>query len=171
MREIVEDLPWSELAKDPLTALIDEQHGLVARWPALRFLTPKALRHRIATGRWRRIHRGVYFAYGGNSLTLTQRQWVAVLAATPGPSMRDRTAACLGGLSALQVLGLRNITSDRVHLVIPAARNIIPPPGVVAHRTHLPEEFRHPASCPPTTTVARAVVDAAAWPVRRMRRG
>jgi very-short-patch-repair endonuclease len=162
MGEIVEDRPWSEFEKDPLTALIDGQHGVVARWQALRFLTEKAVRHRVATGRWRRVHRAVYLTYGG-SITLTQRHWIAVLAGTPGPSITESTSACLGGLSALLVHGLRGVTSDRVHLIAPSPRQVIAPPRTVVHRVQLPDDLRHPASRPPTTTIARAVVDAAAW--------
>jgi hypothetical protein len=162
MGEIVEDRPWSELAKDPFTALIEEQHGVVARWQALRFLTEKAFRHRIASGRWRRVHRAVYLTYNG-PVTLSQRQWIAVLAGSPGPSIRDANAACLGGLSALQVHGLRSIKSDRVHLIVPPPRQIIPPRQVTVHRIQMSGAFRHPASRPPATTAGRAVVDAAAW--------
>ena len=92
MGEIVEDRPWSEIVKDPLTALIDEQHGVVARWQARNLLSEKALRHRVAAGRWRRVHRAVYLTYGG-AITLAQRHWIAVLSGTTGPSIRDSRAA------------------------------------------------------------------------------
>ena len=163
MGEIVEDRPWSEIAKDPLTALIDEQHGVVARWQARNLLSEKALRHRVAAGRWRRVHRAVYLTYGG-AITLAQRHWIAVLSGTTGPSIRDSRAACLGGLSALQVHGLRTITSNQVHLLIPAARRLVAPAGVAVHRSRsFTDEDRHPASLPPTTALARSVVDAASW--------
>jgi Protein of unknown function (DUF559) len=160
MGEVVEDRPWSEIAKDPLAALIDSQHGVVAGWQARRFLSEKAIRHRVTSGRWRRVRRGLFLVYGG-PINLRQRQWIAVLAA--GPSTGDSRAACLGGLSALQVHGLRGISADRVHLIVPARREVTPPAGVLVHRMRLIEEDRHPWSRPPTTTLARAVVDAAAW--------
>lgn len=163
MGEIVEELPWSELVKDPLTALIDAQHGVVARWQARRHMSEKAIRHRVDSGVWRRVHRAVYRTYRG-PVTIAQRHWIAVLAVTPGPSIRDSQAGCLGGLSALRVHGLRNITSDKVHVVVPASRRVEPPAGVVVHRSRdFTEDDRHPASFPPTTTIGRAVVDAAAW--------
>lgn len=155
---LVEDVPWSEYEKDPLTALIERQQGVVAGWQALRFLSQKAIRHRVESGRWRRAHRAVYLTYRGH-ITLAQRQWIAVLAAGP-----TSTAACLGGLSALQVHGLRNITSNQIHLLIPFARRLVAPAGVAVHRSRsFTDEDRHPASLPPTTTLARAVVDAASW--------
>ncbi len=162
MWEVVEDRPWSEFERDPLTALIDAQHGVIARWQARRHLSEKAIRHRVETGRWRRVHRAVFRTYGG-AVTLAQRHWIAVLAATPGPSIRDGTAACLGGISALLVHGLHGVATDRVHLVVAAPRQVVPPRGVVVHRIRLADQDRHPASHPPTTMLGRAVIDAAAW--------
>ncbi len=160
MWEVVEDRPWSDIARDyerdPLTVLVDAQEGIVARWQALKFLTDKAIRHRLATGRWRRVHRAIFCAYHG-PLRLAQRQWIAVLAA----STKDGPLACLGGLSALQVLGLRNVTDDRLHVV--SERELNPPTGVVVHRTRLSGEDRHPSTRPPVTMPGRSVVDAAAW--------
>lgn len=155
-----EDRPWSEFDKDPLTALIDMQDGVVANWQARRFLTEKAIRHRVASKRWRRVHRRVFVTYGG-PLTLRQRQWIAVFAA--GPAATGEPAACLAGISALQVHGLQGITVDRLDVVVPVTRAFTPPPGVVVHRVRLPAEDRHPASRLPATTIGRAVVDAAAW--------
>lgn len=156
---VVEDVPWPVLQQDPLTALIDAQAGVIARWQARQFLTSKAIEHRLASNRWRRVHRGVYVTYGG-PLTLAQRHWIAVLAASPGPSLMDGSA-CLAGVSALQVHGLRTIAARQVDLVVPASRRVVAPPGVVVHRSV--EIDPHPASRPPTTTIGRAVVDAAAW--------
>jgi very-short-patch-repair endonuclease len=160
---VVEDVPWSEYEKDPLTAIIDTQHGVVARWQALRHLSEKAIRHRLGSGRWRRAHRRIYLTYGGPT-TLAQRHWIAVLAATPGPSIWASSPACVGGLSALLVHGLRNITSSQVHLLIPASRRVVAPAGVVVHRSReFVDDDRHPVARPPTTTISRAVVDAASW--------
>ncbi|MBX6748303.1 MAG: DUF559 domain-containing protein [Micromonosporaceae bacterium] len=156
---MVEDVPWWVVQKDPLTALIDAQDGVIARWQARQFLTSKAIEHRVVSGRWRRVHRGVYVAYGG-PLTLAQRQWIAVLAASRGPSLMDGSV-CLAGVSALQVHGLRNITARQVDLLVPTARRVVAPPGVVVHRSV--DIDHHPASRPPTTTIGRAVVDAAVW--------
>jgi very-short-patch-repair endonuclease len=163
MGEFVEDPPWSELAGDELTALVRAQHGVLARWQASRFLSDKAIRHRLETGRWQRAHRAVFRLYGG-ALTLRQRYWIAVLAATPGPSTWDAAPACLGGLSALELHGLRAITAPSVHLVVTGQRRPGAPAGVVVHRVrNLDEHERHPAAHPPSTSIGRAVVDAASW--------
>jgi len=157
---IVEDVPWSVFDRDPLAALIEVQQGVIARWQALRFLSKKAVERRIDSHRWRRVHRGVYLTYGG-PITTAQRRWIAVLAGSPGPSLTDDTAACLGGVSALQVHGLQRITSMQIDLVVPADRRPTAPAGVVIHRSV--DIDRHPASQPPTTTIGRAVIDAAVW--------
>src|SRR5262245_22534661 len=132
MGEVVdEDPPWSVYEQDPLAALISRQEGIIAWWQATRLLTEKAVRHRVAAGRWRRVHRGVYTTYGG-PLSLEQRQWAALLSA--GPSTKDTGPVALGGISALQVHGLRLITADRVHLLLGADRRSTPPPYVAVHR-------------------------------------
>jgi very-short-patch-repair endonuclease len=156
---VVEDVPWSVINRDPLSALIDAQEGVIARWQARQFLTSKAIEHRIVSSRWCRVHRGVYVAYGG-PLTLAQRLWIAVLAASQGPSLVD-DPVCLAGVSALLVHGLRSITARQIDLVVPVSRRIVAPAGVVVHRSV--EIDRHPASRLPTTTIGRAVVDAAVW--------
>jgi very-short-patch-repair endonuclease len=71
--------------------------------------------------------------------------------------------ARLGGVSALQVHGLRGIEAKRVDVVVAARRQIAPLAGVAIHRARLSDEDRHPWSHPPTTTIGRAVVDAASW--------
>jgi very-short-patch-repair endonuclease len=161
MGEVVdEDPPWSLYCRDPLVELIERQHGIVARWQALRHLSAKALKHRLTSGRWHAVRRGIYRTYGG-PLTLRQRHWIAVLAA--GPSIKGTGQALLGGISALQVHGLRGITSDWIHVAVSEYRRFTPPAGVAVHRARLTDEDRHPCAQPPTTTLGRAVIDAAAW--------
>jgi hypothetical protein len=160
MGEMVdEDPPWWLYEQDPLTALLERQHGIIARWQALRFLSVKALKHRIASQRWHPVHRGVYRTHGGR--TPEQRPWIAVLAA--GPHTKESGPALLGGITALQAHGLRAIKSDQLHVVVGERRRFTPPDGVVVHRVRIDDDDIHPYSRPPTTTIGRAVVDAAAW--------
>src|SRR5262245_11135566 len=101
---MVDERPWADVLddyeRDPLTVLIEAQDGIIARSQALRLLSEKAMRHRISTGRWLRVHRGVFYTYGG-PLGPSQRRWIAVLAG----STEDGSLLSLGGVSALQVLG------------------------------------------------------------------
>jgi hypothetical protein len=138
--------------------LLFRQHGVVSRRQALRFVSAKVVERNVEYGRWQRAHRGVYLTHNGPP-TDRQRLWVASLA------VGGARPAFLGGLTALQAQGLRRISSDTIHVLLPAVsqeRN--PPTGVRVHRTtHLPPEDCYRAADPPCTYAARAVVDAAQW--------
>ena len=103
--DVVEDRPWSAIERDhdPLQLILDRQCGVIARWQALGLMTEKALRHKIASGRWRSVHRGVFLGYGG-TLTDAQRWWIAVLAVKPAAQdlTMDGQPALLAGITALQ---------------------------------------------------------------------
>jgi hypothetical protein len=165
VREIIEEPPWSAVVaafeRDPLTALIESQDGVVARSQARGHLSEKAIRHRIESGRWRRVHRGIYNTHGG-PVRPSQHLWIALLAAGTGSSTQD-SSACLGGVSALHVHGLRGIAADRVHVVVAPNRQVRAPRGVAIHRVRLVDEDRHTVARPPATAVGRSVIDAAAW--------
>ena len=145
---------------DALTWLLFHQENMVSRRQALRFMSATMLQGRLESKRWQAVHRGVYAAQTG-PLTAGQRSWLAVLAVGSG------RLAYLGGLSALNLMGLRGFPSDRTHVLLANRfRDHDPPPGVVVHRTgHLPTEHCLPRSAPPCTTPARSVVDAAQWAV------
>jgi very-short-patch-repair endonuclease len=156
--DIVEEPPWSVYDEDPLTQLLDRQNGVISRHQALTHLSEKALRHRIASGRWRRVHRAVFVTYAG-PLTDAQRRWIAVLAA-----VRTLEGAFLAGVTALQVYGLRGINSSRVHVAVPHDRRVSAPAFVVVHRSRdLSDDDRHPGYQPALTLPGRSVVDAAQW--------
>ena len=150
------DLPPEDA--DDLTWLLFRQDSVITRRQALRFLSSKALRHRVNSGRWRRVYRGVFVTHTA-ALTLHQRQWAAVLAAAAGGS------AYLAGLSALQLLRLKRVDSQVIHVLIPDERNdVSPPSGVRLHRTRrLADEDVHHVGLPPCTMPARSLVDAAQW--------
>jgi very-short-patch-repair endonuclease len=80
-------------------------------------------------------------------------------------SAGNGTPALLGGMSALATAGLRNFTSDLIHVVIPARRRSSDAPdGVRVHRTSVLAATDIDANGdPPATEVARSVVDAAQW--------
>ncbi|WP_433284597.1 DUF559 domain-containing protein [Micromonospora sp. CA-244673] len=136
--------------------LLFRQGDVLSASQARRFLSDKAVRHRVVSGRWRQVHRGIYVAHNG-PVGRTQLRWVAALAAGP--------AAVLGGLTAAQAWGLRRYESPVVHLLLPArhqARSL--PPWVRLHRTAvLPAEDVLAVGQPPRTMPARSLVDAAQW--------
>ncbi|MFI5835074.1 endonuclease domain-containing protein [Micromonospora sp. NPDC051300] len=141
---------------DELTWLLFRQEDVLSVGQASAHLSRKAIRHRLATGRWRQAHRGVLVAHNG-PVSSAQRRWIAVLAAGP--------AALIGGITAARAGGLRGFPDRVVHLLLPATVRRAPlPAGVLAHRTtRLPERDVVPVGQPPRTSMARSVVDAAQW--------
>ncbi|MFI6762725.1 DUF559 domain-containing protein [Micromonospora sp. NPDC050417] len=140
---------------EPLAHLLVRQSDVLSRRQALRHLSPKAVQHRIESGRWQFAGRGVYLAHTG-PVSREQRRWVAVLGVG---------SAVLAGLSALELLGFRGYHSEALHVLISASRKDLDPPyGVVVHRTRrlLPADV-HRMGLPPCTMPARSLVDAAQW--------
>ncbi|MGW4499317.1 DUF559 domain-containing protein [Micromonospora sp. NPDC004336] len=141
---------------DELTWLLFRQEDVISLGQARRHLTPRAIRHRVATNRWRQVHRAVFVAHNG-PVGPAQHRWIAVLAAG--------SAAMLGGLTAAQAWGLRGHDSRVVDVLLPAAhQSRALPPGVRLHRTALlgEEDVLHVGQ-PPRTMPARSLVDAAQW--------
>jgi very-short-patch-repair endonuclease len=135
--------------------LLFHQNQVLSREQVVAAIGRAAVRNRIARGRWQRPARGVVVTHSG-PLTRAQRLWVAVLAA-------GDSAVC-AGLTAAALEGLRGYEAAQIHLLLPAARRGCSVPGAVLHRTDVwfPEHVLARAT-PPHTTMARAVVDAAAW--------
>ncbi|MGN9774959.1 DUF559 domain-containing protein [Micromonospora sp. H33] len=141
---------------DELSWLLFHQEDVLSLGQALRHLSRKAIRHRVATGRWRQPHRGVFVTHNG-PVSAAQLRWIAVLAAGPD--------ALLGGVTAAQAHGLRRVGGRAIHLLLPATCRRGPlPPGVLVHRTtSLPDEDVHAVGQPRRTMPARSIVDAAQW--------
>jgi hypothetical protein len=126
--------------------LLRRQYGVIARSQALRHLTVKAIEHKVTSGRWRRVSRGVFVTQTG-PLTPGQRAWLAVLA-----SGGDRDpSVCLGGLRALRAWGLRSIEPDGVHVLVPSEHRVRRRAGILDFLA-LCRRFRLPV---PTRQVSR----------------
>ncbi|GAB3947922.1 DUF559 domain-containing protein [Micromonospora vulcania] len=148
--------PLVDVDDHQLASLLFRQEAVISLGQALGFLSAKAIRHRVATGRWRQVHRAVFVTHSGQ-VNPDQRRWIAVLAAGP--------AAVLGGLTAAQAWGLHRYDSETVHLLLPATRRRDPlPQGVRVHRTTcLSEDDVLTLGRPRRTMPARSLVDAAQW--------
>jgi len=97
-----------------IVELASKQFGVVTRADlAVTEASWKWLRGRLATGEWKRVHRGV-FRLGCNRPTLEEREMAALLAAGEG--------AVLSHASAASRLGLEVPRSDSVQLTIPEPR-------------------------------------------------
>ncbi|PYC68296.1 hypothetical protein C7C45_19395 [Micromonospora arborensis] len=141
---------------DELTWLLFHQDDVLSLDQARRHLSAKAIRHRVAAGMWRQVHRAVFVAHNG-PVSADQLRWAAVLAAGP--------QALLGGLTAAQAGGLRGFPGRPVHILLPAScRRGSLPPGVLVHRTvTLRDQDVLAVGQPRRTMPARSIVDAAQW--------
>lgn len=139
--------------------LVDAQHGVLARRQLIDLgLTPKAIRHRLSTGRLHALHCGVY-AVGRPRLTDEGRWMAAVLACGEGAVLSHGSAAALWGIGR---------EAARVEVAVPASRN--PRCGhVTVHRVRFMDCAIHRGI--PATTPARTLLDLATrLPARRLER-
>lgn len=133
---------------------IQRQAGVAGRRQVLRAgMSRNVVRRRLASGRWRRLRRGVYATFSG----LPPREatlWAAVLRAGPGATLSHQTAA--------ELYGLIDQPSELIHVTVPAGRNPARRrkiPGLVIHRSRRICAARHPALSPPRTRVEDTVLD------------
>jgi very-short-patch-repair endonuclease len=139
--------------------LAEGQHGVVARRQLLALgFSPTMVKDRVAAGRLRRIHRGVY-AVGHGKLTLKGRWMAAVLACGP--------EALLSHRAALALWDLRETTSGLIEVTVrgPGKPG---PEGVVVRCTRvLADTDATEVDGIPVTSLAWTVVDYAAIANRR----
>jgi very-short-patch-repair endonuclease len=95
-------------------------------------------------------------------LTRDQHLWAAYLAGGGD--------AVLAGLTAAALEGLRGYPRPEIHVLVPVDRQVrrFPAvgPRIIVHRTSALPAAHIREHSPPHTTVARSIVDAAAWAVR-----
>lgn len=141
---------------DALARLLGEQDSVIGAAQAQRLLSRAGVRHRVATGRWQRVHRSVFVAHSG-SITAAQRRWITVLAIGEH--------AVLAGTTAAEIWGLRGYEDPAVHVLLPATRRLVQvPAGIVVHRsTLLDARDVFPLGRPRRTRMARSLVDAGQW--------
>lgn len=85
--------------------LAERQHGVAALWQLrLGGLGPGACKHRVATGRWSRVQRGVV-AIGHAGLPPEGRAMAALLTTGDGAVLTARTASALWGIVPADLAG------------------------------------------------------------------
>jgi predicted transcriptional regulator of viral defense system len=144
-----------------ISRLARRQHGVVAMWQLTALgIEASAVRRRVADGRLRRVHRGVY-ALGPLD---RKRHWMAaVLACGEGALLSHRDAAMLWDL--------RKTDRSAIDVTVPGARRRRRP-RITVHGTG---EI-HPHDCAevdaiPVTSVPRTLLDLAeAVPAEHLRR-
>lgn len=115
------------------------------------------IRSQLEARRWRELNERVIVEHNG-PLTWAQQVWAAYLSA-PVP-------AAICGLTSMQLWGIRGFESDKIHVIVRRGAKVVQLPGVpvVVHesrRFSTVDVVRGPLA--PTTSLARSVVDAAAW--------
>lgn len=141
-----------------LAALLTVQHGMVTR-SQLRGegVTWSAIRANLRARRWRVLNDQVICTHNG-PYRPEQARWAVWLSA-PFP-------CALCSLTAMELHGVRGFETDAIHIVVQRGARVLPTPGVatVVHesRRFTAEDVCHRSS-PPSTTLERAVMDAAVW--------
>ncbi len=139
-----------------LAEMAERQHGVVARSQLLAAgIGSRAIDERL-NRRLHLVHRGVYSV--GHRLLSTEGRWMAaVLASGPGAVLSHRTAGQLWG-----------VVPRFNHLVeVTRPRHFRTRPGVMAHRSPVPDDERTAVIGIPVTTVPRTVLDLAAVASKR----
>ncbi|MCE0486028.1 type IV toxin-antitoxin system AbiEi family antitoxin domain-containing protein [Ornithinimicrobium sediminis] len=135
-------------------ALARRQHGVISRAQALECgLTDSAILHRVTTGRWQRLHRGVYLTHSGDI------SWHARACAAVLRSGRDAVLA-LG--AAAYLWGLQERPPSVIPVAVPVDRAVVRAVGTrVRRRRHLDTATLRGL---PVTSAAQTVVDLAGEP-------
>jgi hypothetical protein len=111
--------------------LLDAQCGIVDRAQAKRVgFSDRQIWHRLRSGRWQRVHDGVYATFTG-PLTRDARLWAALRKAGDGAMLSHETAAEVHGL-------IDKPASGTIHITVAAGRRPVrrgSARGVVIHRS------------------------------------
>jgi hypothetical protein len=140
-----------------LAAELQQQCGVVTMASAVRSLGRPVVRWRLERGRWQQPSHGVVVTRSG-SLSPNEMLWVVVLGAGTG--------AVLGGMTAARLDGLTGFDDGRIHVVVPASRQVEAnlSDAAVVHRSRLLGSADvHPVRQPPRTRMPRSILDAASW--------
>jgi hypothetical protein len=138
-----------------LGELVGRQAGVITRAQILATgMTRHALQARLDSGRWQRLHNGVYAAYGGRPARQSM-MWAAVLGARGGAVLSHQSAAELYGL-------LDGSDHRAIHVMVPRGHAVTPMARVVVHYSQRLEAARHPVLEPPRTRLEETALDLAA---------
>jgi hypothetical protein len=136
---------------DRLGDLLDRQCGVLARWQ----IAPTTFDLDVAiaqvrSGRWQRLHLGVYGAFTGPPGRGAEL-WAAVLRCGPHAVLSHQTAAELDGFATRR--------SRLIHVTVPLAQHTARIPGMAVHRSGRLDVARHPARTPPRTRIEETALD------------
>ena len=111
--------------------LLSVQEGIVDRDQARRSgLSDRQIGHRLSSGRWQRIHSGVYATFSG-PVSRNARLWAAVRWAGPDAMLSHETAAEVQGIIDAPL-------GSTIHVTVPLRRRpaqLHPARGITVHRS------------------------------------
>jgi hypothetical protein len=137
----------------PCLRLLSGQCGVIASWQAgAAGISGRHMQDLERSGRWRRLHFGVYAAFTGQP-PRPAALWAAVLRAGPRAILSHETAAELDGLI--------DKPSRLTHLTVPYSQHRLPVAGMVIHRSSRSLAFRQQRPFPPRTATEETVLDLA----------
>jgi hypothetical protein len=129
------------------------QGGVIATWQAQAAgISRRHMQDLERSGRWQRLHLGVYAAFSGEPPRAAVL-WAAVLRAGPHAILSHETAAELDGLADQR--------SKLIHLTVPHSQHRQPIAGLVIHRSSRDIAVRQQRLLPPRTMPEETVLDLA----------
>jgi very-short-patch-repair endonuclease len=144
---------------DDCAWLLDQQHGVIARWQAAAVGLDLATVDTLLRGdRWRQLYRGIYATYTGNPPRQSQL-WAGALRAGPGAALSHHTAAELDRLTdrPSKIIHVTVGHDRRVRIAADDRHELAP--RIVVHRSGRIDFIRHPARTPPRTRIEETVLD------------
>ena len=137
--------------------VVEDQHGVVSRGQAAQAgLTRHAIAAHLRSGRWQRLHPGVYASFSGEP-SREAVLWAALLRV--GHDTVPRHHATLSHQTAAELSGLIDVPASSIHVSIKRRTGTLHPPGIVLHYSARLPAARHPARTPPQTRVENTVLD------------
>lgn len=134
-------------------------------------LSRRLIASRLDSGRWQRLHRGVFATFSG-PVPREAQLWGAVL--------RMGEHAVLSHHTAAELWRLADTVPGLIHLTVPRKAAPSAVPGLVLHFSARIAEARHPVRLPPQTKLEETVLDladlertaedAVAWPIKACQR-
>jgi len=136
------DAPMRDEILRSAHSLLRCQRGVLTRAQAIDAgLTDGAIAVRLRSGRWQRLHTGVYATFSGEP-PRDSRLWAAVLRAGPRAALSHQTAAELYGLT-VPSHGLA-VPAPMIHVTVPSGSPVTRPAGTIVHYSGRLEQTRHP---------------------------
>lgn len=142
-------------------ALLNCQHGVLARWQAADAgLDAAVIDVQLRRGRWQPLYRGVYAAFTGPPPQLAAI-WAAILRGGPDAVLSHHSAAELDQLADRPGPVIHVTVGSERQVHVAASECGAGLPNVVVHRSARLGAARHPSRTPPRTRIEETALDLA----------